>query len=189
MSNVRFTITLDPFIFRWILTLLLCFVGFQSSAQFNNYKFQHITIDNGLSQNLVYCIAQDQQGFMWFGTKDGLNRYDGYDFTAYHHNPFDTTSLSDNTITSLFTDSKDRLWIGTFHGGLNLFDRSANSFNHHLINKGLENQTGGENISAITEDAAGNLWVGTYGNGLFKIEFDGNSTVPPTGITHYHHFA
>jgi ligand-binding sensor domain-containing protein len=67
-------------------------------------KFEHLTVDHGLSENAVTCIFQDNQGFMWFGTHDGLNRYDGYSFKVYRQNPLDSTSLSDNIIKSICED-------------------------------------------------------------------------------------
>ncbi|MCZ2458323.1 MAG: response regulator [Chitinophagales bacterium] len=138
-----------------------------SAQQLINPHFSHFTINNGLSQNLIYSITQDTTGFMWFGTKDGLNRFDGYEFKIFHHDPFDPVSIADNAISALFTDSKGRLWIGTMNGSLDLYDSRRNRFRHFLkenINKG--------NINAITEDPSGNLWIGTYGNGIFELVFN-----------------
>ena len=87
-----------------------------------------ISTSHGLSQNSVYSIVQDKSGLIWIGTKDGLNRFDGYAFKIYRKNPFDSLSLSDNWIQSLLVDSNDNLWIGTFSGGLNYFDKRLNQF-------------------------------------------------------------
>ena len=87
----------------------------------NNVKFEQISVEQGLSQSSVFCILQDREGFMWFGTENGLNRYDGYDFTVYNYNPKDTTSISENRIKCIFEDHLGNLWVGTYSTGLNLF--------------------------------------------------------------------
>lgn len=163
--------------------MLLCVLQVQSDGQSFHFKFHNYTIDNGLSQNMVYAICQDGQGFMWFGTKDGLNRYDGYQFVTYHHDPFDSSTLSDNAISAVFCDSKGRLWIGTMNGSLDLYDSDKDRFRHFL--KDNFNQG---NVNAIAEDAAGHLWVGTYGNGIYELIFDNNHPEkPPVKIVHHVH--
>jgi signal transduction histidine kinase/ligand-binding sensor domain-containing protein/DNA-binding response OmpR family regulator len=127
--------------------------------------FRHLTIADGLSQNAVAAVLQDRRGFMWFGTKDGLNRYDGYDFLIFRHDPLDPASLSDSDITALFEDRDGRLWVGTGNGGLNRFDRDRESFHRHGSGFGAA-------VSAIAQDAAGDLWVGTDGAGLIRLRRD-----------------
>ena len=102
-------------------------------AQNPPIQFDRIPSELGLSQNLISAILQDRKGFLWFGTKDGLNRFDGYKFTVYRHDPFDSTSLSDSYITALLEDRAGRMWVGTLSGGLNLFDRATEIFHHCLI--------------------------------------------------------
>ncbi|MBI5471476.1 MAG: response regulator [Ignavibacteriae bacterium] len=127
-----------------------------------NISFRHLTIDDGLSQNAVTAILQDHRGFMWLGTKDGLNRYDGYVFTTYRHNPFDTASLSASHITSLFEDSRGSLWIGTVEGRVDRFVRRTETFQRFRTNVASE-------ISTIAEDSSGNIWVGTHSDGLLML--------------------
>jgi signal transduction histidine kinase/ligand-binding sensor domain-containing protein/CheY-like chemotaxis protein len=98
---------------------------------------------------------------MWFGTADGLNRYDGYQFTVYKHDPEDSTSIGTSGINCLFEDRRGNLWIGTNSGGLNLYNRESDSFTRFLEAP----ETGGisnNGITAMTEDADGMLWIGTY---------------------------
>jgi signal transduction histidine kinase/ligand-binding sensor domain-containing protein/CheY-like chemotaxis protein len=124
--------------------------------------FRHLTIADGLSQNAVAAVVQDQRGFMWFGTKDGLNRYDGHSFVIFRHDPLDPASISDSDITALFEDREGRLWAGTRNGGLNRFDRDREEFRRYDI--GLE-----VSVSAIAQDTAGDLWIGTDGAGLLRL--------------------
>ncbi len=115
---------------------------------------------------MINCIQQDHLGFMWFGTFDGLNRFDGYRFTAYRYEHANPASVSGNFITSLFQDSKKRLWIGTALNGLNLFNYETETFTRieHANLQALKNSR----IFSIQEDRNGALWIGTV-NGLFKV--------------------
>lgn len=99
---------------------------------------------------------------MWFGTKDGLNRYDGYEFVVFRHDPFDSTSISDSEISALFEDSRGRLWVGTRNGGVSLFDRSRERFKR--ITTGPARY-----INSFAEDSAGGIWVGSFSDGLFRL--------------------
>lgn len=89
---------------------------------------ERYTVEHGLSQNLILSIAEDAHGFLWFGTKDGLNRFDGYSFRSYRANLNDSSSLSSNYISSLYVDNNGTLWIGTAGGGLNRFNEETGTF-------------------------------------------------------------
>ncbi len=93
----------------------------------DDISFERLTIKDGLSQSSVYAILQDKRGLMWFGTWDGLNKYDGYKFSIYTYNPQDPYSLSDNEVRAIYEDSLGILWIGTMDG-LNRFDRETERF-------------------------------------------------------------
>ncbi|MFO7614690.1 MAG: two-component regulator propeller domain-containing protein [Bacteroidales bacterium] len=152
------------------IALLILFCSSQLIAQ--QVKFRHLSINDGLSQNAVFAILQDSQGFMWFGTKDGLNRYDGYSFKIFQNNPFDTLSISSNYITELFEDSRGRIWVGTQNGRLDCFRRESETFNRIKLGPDSSENIQNYEIKSIIEDADGNIWVGTRGDGLYKISFD-----------------
>ncbi len=153
-----------------IFVLLICLFQFPFFGSSQDINFKHISINDGLSQNAVFAIIKDTKGYMWFGTKDGLNKYDGYNFVIYQHNPFDTTTLSANYITSLFEDKRGLIWVGTFDGGVNVYDRKLEIFYRVDLRKDKILLRDVFEIKAITEDSEGNIWVGTDGDGLFKIE-------------------
>ena len=118
---------------RSIFTAVLYFVwmcGYAQSASTKKLLFEAITINDGLSQGMVTSIVQDHYGFLWFATKDGLNRYDGYHFLVYRHDPSNPNSIADNYTETIFEDSKGRLWVGTRSKGLELFDRDTEAFHH-----------------------------------------------------------
>lgn len=131
-------------------------------AQQGNLKFTHISTQDGLSQVNVTCILQDSRGFMWFGTRDGLNRYDGYKFKVYKNVLNDSSSLSNNFIQALMEDSKGNIWVGTLGGGINKFDRVTNSFTSYQHNPKDPNSISSNSINKIIEDHQGNLWIATY---------------------------
>ncbi len=108
---------------RFLFLLCITVIGAAGQPLFERY-----TVEQGLSQNLVMSIAEDRHGFLWFGTKDGLNRFDGYSFRVFRNSINDTSTLSANYITSLHIDSTQTLWIGTSGGGLNRFNEETETF-------------------------------------------------------------
>ena len=138
-------------------------------AQEPRIEFERVSITQGLSQSEVNCILRDRQGFMWFGTQDGLNRYDGYTFTVYRHNPSDSNSISDNYVTALAEDRGGNLWIGT-QNGLNEFDPGRGRFRTFVPPPGSGGGPAGKFISSICEDSDGGLFVGSLGGELYRLE-------------------
>lgn len=138
------------------------------TAQMDRYKFQRISIQEGLSQSTVNCILQDNFGFLWIGTQDGLNRYDGYSFNVYRHNYLKASSVSDNNIITMYISRRGDFWIGTEAGGLNKFDRNSEEFISYTHQDG-KNSISDNYIWAITEDQNGYLWIATR-EGLNKFD-------------------
>lgn len=126
----------------------------------NNLNFDFFSQENGLSNNQIHCIHQDKMGWMWFGTSQGICRFDGYKFTVFKNYPEDSTSLKGNLVRTIFEDHKGQLWIGTENGGLNKFNREKDNF-HHLLGADQQPLLKDVNVTSIHEDSAGNLWVGT----------------------------
>jgi signal transduction histidine kinase/ligand-binding sensor domain-containing protein len=124
-------------------------------------RFQKISIEQGLSQSVVNAITQDKTGFLWLGTQDGLNRYDGYNFTIYKPDPMDIDSLSDGWVTALFADNDGSVWVGTNQGGVNRFDPRTGKFTHYRHDPNDTTSITGEAVTVIYRDQEANLWVGT----------------------------
>jgi signal transduction histidine kinase/ligand-binding sensor domain-containing protein/DNA-binding response OmpR family regulator len=146
------------------LAVLLLTLLSSTVAQTQQLKFRHLTTEHGLSQSNVKTILKDRDGFMWFGTADGLNKFDGYEITVYKHDAKDTTSLSDNFVSNVFEDKEGNLFIST-RSGLDLFDRASNTFLH------LKNA--GKLIfpQLVIQDKKGSLWVGANGGlGLYDLK-------------------
>jgi two-component system sensor histidine kinase ChiS len=143
--------------------VVLCSLSF---AQKRDIQFEHLSIDDGLSANTVLAILQDSRGFLWIGTYDGLNRYDGYKFIVYKNSTEDTTSISDNKIRAICEDKNGDLWIGTWAGGLNKFIRDKEKFKHYRYNPANPSGISSDGVLSLCFDEAGNLWISTEGSGL-----------------------
>ncbi len=129
-------------------------------AQEKDISFKHISVDQGLSQSTVSCIIQDRKGFMWFGTRRGLNKYYGSGFTIFKFNPYDSSSISNNGILSLFEDKAGIIWVGT-NFGLNKYNPATNSFQRYYNKKDDKQSLVSNYIRSINEDKSGKLWIGT----------------------------
>ncbi len=147
--------------------LLFLLISFFASAK-DQLKFQRLSLEKGAALNLTYCMLQDHKGFMWFGTMYGLVKYDGKDFQIYKNNPDSLNSISFDDIISLYEDSRNNIWIGTWGGGLNKFNPETGKFTRY-INDGYNNGgISGNIIWTICEDDEGNMWFGTETDGLNK---------------------
>jgi ligand-binding sensor domain-containing protein len=127
-------------------------------------QFLRFSVENGLSQNTVPAILRDRSGFLWVGTEEGLNRYDGYTFTVFKRQEGRSDTLPDNIVTALCEDSQGRLWVGT-RVGVSLYDPRSETFRQVL-------QTPID-VRGVVEGEGGSLWVGTLGDGLYELGADG----------------
>lgn len=132
-------------------------------------RFAHLTTENGLSQNTVQCIFQDKVGFLWFGTQDGLNRYDGYSFTIFKHDALDTNTISNNFVRAIVEDRAGNLWIAT-QDGLNRFDPATERFTRFKHDPENGNTISANNVNALCLDRAGILWIATLDGGLNQLD-------------------
>ena len=139
-------------------TILMCNIALGQ----NTPNFIKLTTKNGLSSNTVNTILQDRNGLTWFGTNDGLNKFDGTNFTVYTYKSKDSTSIPSNNITALLEDKSGRLWVGTSAGGLCIYDSKKNKFTS-FTGDGIPGRTGQFNVLTLYEDQSGNIWVGTFG--------------------------
>jgi len=135
----------------------------------SSFIFRQITLENGLSNSNVNCIVQDSNGFIWIGTENGLNRYDGYKFTYYYSDANKTNSLFSNEILTLFVDSKGYVWVGTFHG-LFRYNEKHDNFDH-ISFEIKNNNTANIPVYSLIENTDSTLWIGTLSSGIFVYQY------------------
>jgi len=152
-------------LFLFSLNLSFLYTDKHQPAEGYLFKFKHLTARDGISHHRVNCILQDNRRFMWFGTQEGLNRYDGYQVTVYLHQPGDIYSLYDNRVRSLSEDRQGVLWIGT-EGGLNKYDMKRDRFTGYRNDVNNPNSLSSNDVRVIYEDKTGVLWIGTRDGGL-----------------------
>ncbi len=150
-----------------IVILLIFGIPFYLFAQ--KISFEHILTKDGLSQGSVTSICQDSTGFIWFGTYDGLNRYDGYNFVVFKNDPKDQTTLSHSNIRSMLIDQAGTLWVGTSGGGLNRYNSKTETFTRYQHNPHDPNSISHDNIFELFQDRSGTIWIATWGGGMDKI--------------------
>ena len=151
-------------------------------------RFENISVNDGLSQSTGRVVIQDSKGFIWIGTQDGLNKFDGRSFMVYNNDPLDTNSMSDNFIQDITEDEDGILWIGYNTGGMDRFDPDNEIFTHYKNRPGDTTSISSNNVNHIYIDRAGTMWVGTTNGvnifisetGVFqRINFSGTDNSTP----------
>lgn len=133
-------------------------------------RFDHISLEQGLSQSVILDMLQDSQGFMWFATQDGLNRYDGYEFRVFKHDQTAFNSLSTDFINALAEDQNGYIWIGTNGHGLDRYDRASGQFIHYQHNPADVNSLTDDIINDLLVDRDNTVWMGTANGGLCRLD-------------------
>jgi ligand-binding sensor domain-containing protein/two-component sensor histidine kinase len=165
--------------YRYIVHVV-CFlstaiVALRASAQIpTSLHFEGYTINEGLSQGFVSTILQDNKGFLWFGTNDGLNKYDGYTFTIFRHSPGDPHSIAEDDISCLHEDAGGRIWIGLRGKGIDIYDPTRDTFRH--IRQKSINGLRSDFILGIQEDRSGVFWIRSRA-GIDRLQFMGDSMI------------
>lgn len=157
-----------------VLSIILFLFSIPAFAEhiLRDLQFEHITIANGLSQNYITCVAEDADGFIWIGTKNGLNKYDGYKIIQYNHLPDQENSIPSNYIEIIYLDSHKNLWIGT-NNGLCRYTPETNSFKPVDFSTST-NPSNNDNILSFFEDEDHLLWIGTIQGTLYAYDLDNN---------------
>jgi len=170
------------------MSSLFIFLNILVSAQGLQIDFRTFTTKEGLADNNIHCIIQDSRGYMWFGSEEGLHRYDGYNLKVYRRGE-DGSGLSNNFVRALYEDKFGRLWIGTDRGGITIFDIKTETFhyvrhNSKDVSKGLLS----DEVYCFSGSRDGNLWVGTKsGLSYLKLNDDGDSEDIVVSYKHYQH--
>jgi len=180
--NIQLYDVCSGYALKWVSTMnrsikkifLACqLVLFTAGAytQESEIRFRNLALEDGLSQNTVHCIMQDAKGYIWFGTQDGLNRYDGINFKIFTSDPADSNSISHSWITALTEDSSG-IWVGTLGGGLNKFNSQTETFKQYNNDPPNPDSHGSNNVWCLTRDRSGNLWIGTLDGGFCRMHPD-----------------
>lgn len=163
----------------WLAVCWLALGGAAAAVE-PELRLERVGLDDGLSQASVYTVLRDRRGFVWIGTQDGLNRYDGYSIRIFKRDSSDSESLSDNFVTALQEGPDGALWIGTWAGGLDRYDPATGQFRRYQSEPGDPSTLSDNRVRVLLVDRDGAVWVGTA-HGLNRLERDG------TRFTRYLH--
>ncbi|MDN5214849.1 two-component regulator propeller domain-containing protein [Fulvivirgaceae bacterium BMA12] len=163
-----------PLIKRHLFLYLILHFWFMSAwSQVGNLRFTHLSVDQGLSQSTILSLEQDMMGFLWIGTADGLNRYDGYEFTNMRRDPDMPGSISDNEIMAILDDQKGNIWIGNA-AGIDLLNVETEICQHFYFDPDSISSLSNNYVTVIFKDSNDDIWVGTA-HGLNKFDSDNNT--------------
>ena len=161
-----------------ILFLVCCLIGALGQGQSSQIRFDHITSEEGLSANVINCILQDSQGFIWLGTDDGLNRYDGYQVRIYKPLPDVPHTLNSNLVFALTEDEYGRIWIGTTGSGLNVYDPVSEKFTAFQHDPNDPQSISNDQIVSLYTDGRGRIWIGTFQGANLLLPTDSLTAAP-----------
>jgi signal transduction histidine kinase/ligand-binding sensor domain-containing protein/DNA-binding response OmpR family regulator len=155
---------------KFIITILLIIIFDLSSlvAQQSNITFEHFSIDQGMYETNINAVIQDKSGFLWFGTWAGIEKYDGYNFTAYKQEPDNPNSINNQFVNTIYEDKEGNIWVGT-RRGLEKFNKTTSIFNHYKPNPPNRETLFNNNVFSICEDKFAMLWIGTS-DGLYNFD-------------------
>ncbi len=173
-KSLSTTMGFDTYLRRKLLGIIVCLAAACSQLNAQNARIEELTIADGLSQGMIYSILQSKDGFLWFATKDGLNRYDGYHFEVFTNDPFNPFSIAGNDITNLFEDSKGNIWLTVDGKGVDMLEKTSGKF-FHLPTLKDDIKTPG--IVSFVETTDGTVWMGTR-TGLVRFRWK-NALVAP----------
>ncbi len=157
-------------IFKYLKIGIILLISFTSVfSQKPVIEFDHLTNEDGLPNSTINTLLQDKYGFLWFGTYNGLSRFDGYHFTVYKNNSKKNNTISDNRINILFEDREGTLYVGTWDQGLNIYNRASESFTRYQKTD-QPNSISSNKIYSIAEDSKGYIWIGTPDAGLSRFD-------------------
>lgn len=158
----------------FITFLLLILPSSGVFAQNQQLVFERISTQKWMYQSNITCHTQDAEGYIWFGSSNGLFRFDGYSVKQFNHDPHDANSISHNNVNTIHATKDGNLWIGTW-GGLNKLNTRTNVFTRYKHDPRNSSSLSNNDVRSIAEDSQGNLWLGTFGGGIVRLN-------PITGI-------
>lgn len=152
------------------LLLTFCFWAGSVGAEYLNPPFDRMTVADGLPSGDTHYVAQDLEGYLWIGTADGLARYDGYAFEAFHADADDARALPRSNVQSLLVASDNRIWVGTEGGGLSVLDVNRRYFTNYRTDPDVTAGLSSDDVWSISEGPDGHIWLGMYGGGLSRFD-------------------